>query len=105
MRAEIASTPAVVEAVRVGLGVALVPLAGLCPPPAGTTTHKVDGVDLGLDVGIVRPRVGEPYCALTSQVLSTIRTSAPTWRSRRPVTSHQPQPKARWAAANRPSSR
>jgi DNA-binding transcriptional LysR family regulator len=85
VRAEIASTPAVVEAVRAGLGVALLPLAGLRPTPAGTTTRPVEGVDLGLDVGIVRPRVGEPHSALTSRLLAAIRRSAPGWRRRSPA--------------------
>lgn len=80
VRAEIASTPAVVAAVRAGLGVALVPLADLRPPPEGTTARPVDGVDLGLTVGLVRPRAGEAHSALASRVMAAIRAAAPTWR-------------------------
>jgi LysR family transcriptional regulator, regulator of the ytmI operon len=81
VQAEIGSMPAVVAAVRAGLGVALVPLAGLRPAPAGTMTRPVSGVHVGLEIGIVRPRAGEPYSPLTSRVLATIRSAAPTWRS------------------------
>jgi DNA-binding transcriptional LysR family regulator len=81
VRAELGSTPTTVQMVRRGLGVALLPLAGVSPAPAGTTTRPIAGVDLGLDVGIVRPRVGEPHSALTSQVLAAIRRSAPGWRA------------------------
>lgn len=81
IRAEIASTPATIEAVRGGLGIALLPLAGLEAIPDGTATRYVDGIDLGLDVGIVRPRAGEPHSSLTSQLLTTIRSCAHRWRA------------------------
>jgi LysR family transcriptional regulator, regulator of the ytmI operon len=81
VRAEIAGAPAVAAVVRAGLGVALVPLASHTPPPPGMTSRPLAGLDVGLDVGIVRPRAGEPYSALTAQVLATIRESAPRWRS------------------------
>jgi LysR family transcriptional regulator, regulator of the ytmI operon len=81
VKAEIGSAAATVEAVRAGVGIALLPTAGFGSPPAGTVTRRVEGVDLGLRVGIVRPRAGEPYSALTSQVLAAIRKSAPRWRS------------------------
>jgi DNA-binding transcriptional LysR family regulator len=84
VHAEIGSTPSTVEAVRAGLGIALVPVAGLASPPRGTTTRSVDGPALGLDVGIVRPRAGEAYSALTSQVLAMVRTAAPRWEHERP---------------------
>jgi DNA-binding transcriptional LysR family regulator len=84
VQAEIGSTPSTVEAVRAGLGIALVPLAGLASPPRGTTTRSVDGAALGLDVGIVRPRAGEAYSALTSQVLAMVRAEAPGWEHERP---------------------
>jgi LysR family transcriptional regulator, regulator of the ytmI operon len=80
LRAEIGSTAAVVEAVQAGLGIALLPLAGLNPTPPGTTTRSVEGVDLDLDIGVVRPRAGEPHSALTSRVLAEIKRSAPHWR-------------------------
>ena len=80
VRAEIGSTAAAVEAVRAGLGIALLPTAGLRPPPAGLVVRRVAGMDLGLGVGIVLPRAGEPYSALTSQVLAAIRKAAPRWR-------------------------
>jgi LysR family transcriptional regulator, regulator of the ytmI operon len=83
VHAEIGSTPAAMEAVRMGLGIALLPLAGLASPPTGTTTRAVDGLALGLDIGIVRPRAGEAYSALTSQVLAMVRTAAPQWADER----------------------
>ena len=83
IRAEIASTPAAVEAVRAGLGIALLPLAGLDPTPNGTVTRHVYGLELGLNVGIVRPRAGESHSTLTSHVLTTLRETAPNWRRRR----------------------
>ena len=83
VHAEIGSTPAAIEAVRAGLGIALLPLAGLASPPRGTTTRAVNGLDLGLDIGIVRPRAGEAYSALTSQVLAMVRTTAPQWADER----------------------
>jgi DNA-binding transcriptional LysR family regulator len=83
VHAEFGSTPAAVEAVRMGLGIALLPLAGVASPPRGTTTRAVDGLALGLDIGIVRPRAGEAYSALTSQVLAMVRTAAPQWADER----------------------
>jgi LysR family transcriptional regulator, regulator of the ytmI operon len=83
VHAEIGSTPAAMEAVRTGLGIALLPLAGLASPPRGTSTRAVDGLALGLDIGIVRPRAGEAYSALTSQVLAMVRTAAPQWADER----------------------
>jgi DNA-binding transcriptional LysR family regulator len=80
VRGEIADTPALVAAVLAGASAALVPLAGLRPAPTGTATRRVDGLDLALTVGIVRPRAGEPHSALTSQVLAAIRDAAPRWR-------------------------
>lgn len=80
LRAEVGSTAAVVEAVRAGMGIALVPLAGVRPAPAGTVALPVTVIDLGLDIGLVRPRTGEPYSALTSRVIAAIRADAPTWR-------------------------
>jgi DNA-binding transcriptional LysR family regulator len=80
LRAEVGSTAAVVEAVRAGMGIALVALAGVRPAPAGTVALPVTGIDLGLDIGLVRPRTGEPFSALTSRVIGAIRADAPTWR-------------------------
>lgn len=84
VRAEIGSAAATVEAVRAGVGIALLPTAAFDSPPAGTVTRRIQGADLGLHVGIVRPRAGEPYSALISYVLAAIRKSAPRWRSGRP---------------------
>jgi DNA-binding transcriptional LysR family regulator len=77
--AEIGSAAATVEAVRAGVGIALLPIAGLAPPPRGTVTRRVRGVDLSLAVGIVRANAGEPYSVLTIQVTAAIRRAAPTW--------------------------
>jgi LysR family transcriptional regulator, regulator of the ytmI operon len=81
IHAEIGSTRALIAAVRAGMGLALVPLAGLEPLPDGLTARSIDGVDPGLEIGIVRPRAGEPYSALASQVIASIRASAPAWRT------------------------
>ncbi|HEX6421003.1 MAG TPA: LysR family transcriptional regulator [Acidimicrobiales bacterium] len=82
VRGEIAGREATVAAVRAGLGVALVPLADLSPAaPAGTAVRRIDGVDLALAVGIVRPRAGEAASPLARRALDAIRASAPTWRA------------------------
>jgi len=43
------------EAVRRGLGVAVLPKAAINPPPHGTTVKNVRGMDLGLTVGLLLP--------------------------------------------------
>jgi hypothetical protein len=45
---------------RAGLGVAIVPVVGASPPPAGTVLREVQGVDLGLPVGLLRRPDGGP---------------------------------------------
>jgi LysR family transcriptional regulator, regulator of the ytmI operon len=82
VRAEIGSAAATVEAVRAGVGLALLPVAGLAPPPRGTVTRRVRGADLSLAVGLVRANAGEPYSVLTSQVTAAIRRAAPGWDDR-----------------------
>lgn len=80
VRAEIGSTSAVVAVVRAGLGVALVPLAAVGPAPDGTVPREVAGVDIHLDVGIVRRRAAGQLNALAGQVLAAVRAAAPGWR-------------------------
>ena len=70
------------EAVRAGVGIALLPIAGLASPPQGTVARRVRGVDLSLAVGLVRANAGEPYSVLTSEVTAAIRRAAPVWRDR-----------------------
>lgn len=52
---EIGSMAALKEAVRRGLGVAVLPEAAIRPPPPGTTVKNVRGIDLGLTVGLLLP--------------------------------------------------
>jgi DNA-binding transcriptional LysR family regulator len=106
VHAEIGSTRAVIAAVRAGVGVALVPLADLEPATRDLASRRLDDLDLDLEVGIVRPRAGEPYSALTSQVMASIRRAAPTWRppqSRQ--TAHSTTPEASSATWERRSRR
>jgi DNA-binding transcriptional LysR family regulator len=56
---EMGSFGAIKRAVQGGLGAAVVPVAAVAPPPAGTLVRDVDGVDLGLSVGLVRPANGD----------------------------------------------
>jgi DNA-binding transcriptional LysR family regulator len=104
LRGEVGGTAAAVAAVRAGLGVALLPAAGLTatapaappapaapaappapagssPPPEGTVLRAVADVDLALPLGLVRPRAGEPHSALTSEAIAAVRAAAPAWRS------------------------
>lgn len=52
---EIGSMEALKEAVRRGIGVAVLPEAAISPPPPGTIVKQVEGVDPGLTVGILMP--------------------------------------------------
>lgn len=51
---EIGSTEALAWAVRSGLGVAIVPLACVNPPPRGTVLREIEQIDIALSVGIVQ---------------------------------------------------
>jgi LysR family transcriptional regulator, regulator of the ytmI operon len=81
---EIASLRALAHAVQAGLGTAVVPLAGVTPPPPGTVTRQVRGADLALTVGIVTRRRGvrsEALRALLEALREGLRegaTGAPT---------------------------
>jgi DNA-binding transcriptional LysR family regulator len=79
-RAEVGTTAAAVAAVSAGLGVALVPGAGLTALPAGTIARPVADPDLALPLGLVRPRTGEAHSRLTSEACAAIRSAAPRWR-------------------------
>lgn len=52
---EIGSMSVLKEAVRQGLGAALLPKAAINPSPSGTTIKRVHGLDLGLTVGLLLP--------------------------------------------------
>lgn len=52
---ELGSFEAIKRAVRGGLGAAVVPAVAVASPPAGTVVRDLEGVDLGLSVGLVRP--------------------------------------------------
>lgn len=58
---EIGSMEAIKQAVRGGLGVAVLPALAIDPPPPATVARDLDGLDLGLPVGLVRsPDNGAP---------------------------------------------
>lgn len=80
VRAEVGSPAALRSAVRCGFGVALAPIAAHQQPGAGVVARPLDGVDLGLDVGLVQGRGVEAFSPLLNQVLSQIRRAAPGWR-------------------------
>jgi DNA-binding transcriptional LysR family regulator len=51
---EIGSYGAIAQAVRHDLGIAIVPTAGVNPPPPGTVLRQLEGVELSLSVGLAR---------------------------------------------------
>lgn len=51
---EIGSMAALKRAVQAGLGVAIVPIVDSTPPLPGTRLRDVEGIDLGLTIGLVR---------------------------------------------------
>lgn len=51
---EIGSVNALVWAVRSGVGVAIVPLESVSPPPEGTVLREIEEIDIALSVGIVQ---------------------------------------------------
>ncbi len=62
---EIGSLEALKRAVQAGLGVAIIPEIIVSPPPAGTVLREIDGVEIGLSVGLItRPDDGIPPRAL-----------------------------------------
>jgi DNA-binding transcriptional LysR family regulator len=72
---EIGSMVALKRAVQSGLGVAIVPVADSSPPLAGTLLRDIEGVDLGLTVGLAwRPddRPGQALAALIAILRSQL---------------------------------
>jgi DNA-binding transcriptional LysR family regulator len=51
---EISSMGMLARAVQAGMGAAIIPCASADPPPAGTAFRQVAGIDLGLQLGLVR---------------------------------------------------
>lgn len=90
---EIGSMAALKEAVRQGLGVALLPEAAITPPPPDTTVRRVEEMDLGLTVGILMPEdpatssraleafVGAVRDALQHAAWNGLRPNPPNWPS------------------------
>lgn len=69
---EIGSVRALLSAVQAGLGAAVVPVSGATPPPHRTVLRGLDGVDLGLTIGIVRRAGGFPLGSAAEALLSSI---------------------------------
>jgi DNA-binding transcriptional LysR family regulator len=70
---EMGSINALVWAVRSRLGVAVVPLESVSPPPEGTVLREIEQIDIALSVGIVR-RGHEIESRAARELLALIRT-------------------------------
>lgn len=71
---EIGSLEAMKRAVRGGLGVAILPALAVDPPPTGTVVRNLDGVDLGLPVGLVRSSDGDSPRRVLDALLGVLRS-------------------------------
>ncbi len=70
---EIGSMAALKEAVRRGLGVAVLPEVAISPPPPGTTVKGIRGVELGLTVGLLLPSDGAASVRALKAFVRTVR--------------------------------
>jgi DNA-binding transcriptional LysR family regulator len=82
---EIGSMAALGRAVEAGLGVAIVPRAGVEPAPTGTLARDLTGADVGLRVGLVQRRDGSPPPPAAAALLELLRTQVKALVDRRPV--------------------
>lgn len=72
-RIELGSMVALHQAVRAGMGLAIVPMVGP-PPPAGTVLRRFEDVDLSLLVGLVRRGACPPPSPALAAFLAELRT-------------------------------
>jgi DNA-binding transcriptional LysR family regulator len=70
---EIGSLGALTAAVQQGLGVAIVPLAAVDPPPTGLITRCVADLELAVPVGIARRRSAPPPSAALQALIAVLR--------------------------------
>lgn len=70
---EMGSFEAIKRAVQGGLGTAVVPESTVGRPPAGTVVRDIEGVDLGLSVGLVRPAGDGPPIRALGALLDALR--------------------------------
>lgn len=70
---EIGGLEAIKRAVCAGLGVAVLPAASLDPAPLGTVARELDGVDVGLPVGLASLPGGGPRGRALEALLADLR--------------------------------
>ena len=70
---EIGSIGALSGLVRLGVGVAIVPVVTVSPPPPGTVLREVEGTDLSLPVGMVRAAEESPPRRVLETLLDALR--------------------------------
>lgn len=71
---EIGSVNALVWAVRSGVGVAIVPLESVSPPPEGTVLREIEDIDIALSVGIVQRAGHNIESRAARELLALIRS-------------------------------
>ena len=71
---EIGSVNALVWAVRSGMGVAIVPLESVSPPPQGTVLREIEEIDIALSVGIVQRAGHNIESRAARELLALIRS-------------------------------
>jgi DNA-binding transcriptional LysR family regulator len=70
---EITSIEALKWAVQSGMGVAVVPVSSVTPPPRGTILRDVADLDLGLPVGLLSRRDGLPPSRALEALVAALR--------------------------------
>ncbi|MGB3634020.1 MAG: LysR family transcriptional regulator [Rubrobacteraceae bacterium] len=76
---EIGSIGALKEAVRLGLGVAILPEASMIPPPSGTTLKSIRGVEPNLNVGLLLSSEEAPLSRALEEFVHTVRKALGTF--------------------------
>jgi DNA-binding transcriptional LysR family regulator len=70
---EIGSFDALIRAVQNGIGIAILPAFSATPPPEGTVLRPLEGVKVGLSVGIARRADAGPPSVVLKALLDEVR--------------------------------
>ena len=86
---QIGSVRALISAVQAGLGVAVVPVSGVSPPPPRTVLRQLLNIEMGLTIGIVRRSSGPPLGRAAETLLSYVQESLRSGGDQHGDTSHR----------------